>query len=86
MHTRLLKGEQWRWYLNDVAKPLLIILVVVFLWRLVIPVEMSRLEILFHLTLISVSTFVIAILATPVTRSYVRHYWTHLKMTIDMFQ
>lgn len=68
MHTRLLKGEQWRWYLNDVAKPLLITLAVVLLWRLVIPVEMSRLEISFYLTIISITTLVSAMFAVPYTR------------------
>ena len=42
MHSRLLKGEQWRWYLTDVGKPFLAALTIALLWRMFTPAEMSR--------------------------------------------
>ena len=40
MHRRLLPTEKWRWYLGDVAKPLLGVVVAAGVVRLLVPLEM----------------------------------------------
>lgn len=40
MHRRLLPTEKWRWYLSDVAKPLLAVVVAAGVVRLLVPLEM----------------------------------------------
>jgi O-antigen/teichoic acid export membrane protein len=42
MHRRILKGEKWKWYVEDVAKPLLAPLVIVPIGRLFINETMSK--------------------------------------------
>jgi O-antigen/teichoic acid export membrane protein len=70
MHSRLLKGEQWRWYLNDVGAPLLAAFSAALLWRLLMSDEMSKLAMFIHLTAISATTLLAAALATSVTRQW----------------
>lgn len=41
MHNRLLKHEKWRWYIDDVGKPLVIALLVIAAGRLVTPEGLS---------------------------------------------
>ncbi len=68
MHRRILKGEQWRWYLVDVGLPLSVSLGASLFCRALAPVTTARFQLL--ITLGSISLFVIAAtaLATPVTR------------------
>ena len=40
MHRRLLPTEKWRWYLEDITKPLLGVVVAVGIIRLLVPLEM----------------------------------------------
>jgi len=68
MHSRLLKGEQWRWYLNDVALPLISALIIATFWRLLIPSELSRLAMFICLAGVSATTLLVAATATHVTR------------------
>lgn len=42
MHSRILQGEKWKWYVDDVAKPLLAPLVIVAIGRLFIDEAMSK--------------------------------------------
>ncbi|MCL0034117.1 oligosaccharide flippase family protein [Thermodesulfovibrionales bacterium] len=80
MHSRLLKGEQWRWYLNDVGIPLLASLSTVILWRLFMPDDMSRLAMFIYLAGISITTLFASAVATPVTRQWINHRLTRLKV------
>lgn len=70
MHSRLLKGEQWRWYFNDVGVPLLAAISAVLLWWLFMPDGMSRLAMFIYLTAVSATTLFAAAFATPVTRNW----------------
>lgn len=70
MHSRLLRGEQWRWYCNDVGVPLLAALSVALLWWLFTPGEMSKLTMLIYLACISTTTLLASVTATPVTRRW----------------
>ncbi len=80
MHSRLLKGEQWRWYLKDVAVPLFAALSVALLWWLFTPPEMSRLAMLIYLAVVSATTLLATALATTVTRQWINHRLTRLKV------
>jgi O-antigen/teichoic acid export membrane protein len=71
MHRRLLKGEQWRWYFEDVGLPMVATLSVIGMGRLLIhnlislPIVLVSLMIVFALALTS------AALATPQIRLWV---------------
>jgi O-antigen/teichoic acid export membrane protein len=81
MHSRLLKGEQWRWYLNDVAVPLLAGFSVALIWRLLFtPDGMSRPTIFIYLTGISATTLIAAATGTPVTRLWLEQKITRCKI------
>jgi O-antigen/teichoic acid export membrane protein len=80
MHSRLLKGEQWRWYLNDVGVPLLAALSAALLWLLVTPDEMSRLAMFIYLTAVSATTLLATASATQVTRLWVGQKITRFKI------
>lgn len=68
LHRRLLKGEQWRWYFEDVGLPLSVSLGTAFLCLVLAPRGGPRLQLL--IVLAGVTIFVIGstFLATPVTR------------------
>ena len=68
MHSRLLKGEQWRWYFIDVGIPLLAALPIALLWRTCVPDEMSTYTILIYLAGASITTLGASAVATPYTR------------------
>jgi len=71
MHSRLLKGEQWRWYFNDTARPLLSALIIAVSWRLIIPSELSRFAMLMYLFGASITVLATSAIATPVTRQWI---------------
>lgn len=81
MHSRLLKGEQWRWYLNDVGVPLLAALSAALLWRLFMPGEMSRLAMFMYLTAVSATTLLASAVATTVTRQWINQKFVVLKVS-----
>ncbi|MBN2456578.1 MAG: oligosaccharide flippase family protein [Sedimentisphaerales bacterium] len=81
MHSRLLKGEQWRWYLKDVAVPLLSALIIATLWRLLIPSEMSKIAMFICLAGVSTTTLVGTALATAVTRQWINQKVVMLKVS-----
>ncbi|HYJ85604.1 MAG TPA: oligosaccharide flippase family protein [Pyrinomonadaceae bacterium] len=69
MHRRLLKGEQWRWYLVDVGLPLMVALASALLCRAVLPAQIQRLHMILALAAISLFVVGSTALATPVIRS-----------------
>ncbi len=83
MHSRLLKGEQWRWYLNDVALPLLSALIITIFWRLLIPSEMSKAASCIYLTGVSATTLLAAALAPSVTRQWLNQKFIMLKVMYE---
>jgi O-antigen/teichoic acid export membrane protein len=68
MHRRLQKGEQWRWYLEDVGLPLAVSIVAASLCLIFVPTGGLRLELLMILAGVTVFTTGSTFLATPVTR------------------
>jgi len=70
MHSRLLKGEQWRWYFNDTALPVVSALIIAISWRFFIPGDLSKLTMLIYLFGISATTLTGSAIATSVTRQW----------------
>lgn len=66
---RLLVGEKWRWYAEDVFLPLIVAAVVAVLLRLLLPSFESRLANLILLFICSVITLLMAGLAAPLVRT-----------------
>ena len=72
MHHRLLKGEQWRWYLEDVGLPLAASLGVVGLGCYMMGTDqMPLLNMIVSLTIISVTAFTAAAFAAPLIRTQI---------------
>jgi O-antigen/teichoic acid export membrane protein len=80
MHSRLLKGELWRWYFNDVGVPLLSALIVVTFWRLLIPDELSKIAMVMYLLGVSSTSLIAAAFSTPVTRQWINQKFVMLKV------
>lgn len=75
MHRRVLKGEQWRWCLEDVSLPLAVSLGVALFCRAFMPLNGSRLYLLTVLAGITVLTSSSTVLATPFTRAALMDYF-----------
>lgn len=71
MHRRLLPGEKWRWYVEDLCMPLIAALLTAGLGRFLISGSMAQPAILASLIVISIVTLIMSALATPYTRKWV---------------
>jgi O-antigen/teichoic acid export membrane protein len=81
MHRRLLRGEQWRWYLIDVGRPLAAVLPVVILAHWIKPLEMTQTETFFYLATVSIIIFMVAILAAPQVKEWLNNYISRWSMS-----
>jgi hypothetical protein len=70
MHRRILKGEQWRWYFEDLALPFTVAILVAGTAKLLLPAGGTRFETIIGLLLISGTTFLLTVLLTKATRDY----------------
>jgi len=77
MHRRLLPTEMKQWYLNDIGLPFLIIAIMVFLSRILMPSDLTKHFVLLWIILTPVIAFVITFLALPSTRAWID--WSKLK-------
>ena len=80
MHSRLLKGEQWRWYFNDIALPLVSALIIAVFWRLLIPGELPKHKMLMYLFGVSATTLAASVVATSVPRQWVYEKFDMLRV------
>jgi O-antigen/teichoic acid export membrane protein len=71
MHSRLLKGEQWRWYVQDVGIPVTTALTIAFLCKVFIPIPLQRFDTLIYLIMVSFMTFVGSVLCTHYPRVWI---------------
>ena len=71
MHRRLLQGEHWRWYFEDVGLPLVASLSVIGVGRLLIQNQMSLPNVLVTLMMVFVLALSSAAIATPQIRIWV---------------
>ena len=69
MHKKILKGEKWRWYIDDIIKPIFSALTVVLLTRKFFTYDSSLVTQLISLGVVLTFTFSAAVIATPVTRN-----------------
>jgi len=75
MHHRLLKGEQWRWYREDVGLPLVTTLVVAGLGRWWLPANVSGLVTVAYIAGVSLTTLAVTAWVTPQVRLWLKHYF-----------
>jgi O-antigen/teichoic acid export membrane protein len=71
MHRRLLPGEQWRWYLEDVGFPLAASILAGGMGRLLISPSTPPFLLAVSLAVLLACTFALAALAAPLIRSWV---------------
>ena len=80
MHRRILCKEKWRWYWQDVGIPLVAGLSLASFGRFLLNSPMSQLLTLQYLTIISVLTLFITVIATPLTRTWLFQQLLKLKL------
>jgi O-antigen/teichoic acid export membrane protein len=68
MHRRILKGEFWRWCMEDVGRPLLAVAVTTVIGRWLLGPSGSRVELAVRLVAVAGSALVAAALVTPWVR------------------
>jgi hypothetical protein len=68
MHRRLLPGEKWHWYWNDVALPIGAALGVAKLAALCFPTNLSKLGTFVVLVTVGVTSFMAALMTLPLVR------------------
>lgn len=71
MHRRILRFEKWRWYLEDICKPLVAALFVIAVCDRLVYIELSRPELIVRLGLVMVLTMSATILSVTSLRSKV---------------
>jgi len=75
MHSRLLKGEQWHWYREDVGLPLTAALATAGLGRWLLPANLSLPTTVAYLVGVSLATLTVTAMVTPQVRLWLRHYF-----------
>jgi hypothetical protein len=83
MHSRLLKGEQWRWYREDVGLPLVAALATAGLGRWLLPADMTSLTMVGYLFGVSLATLTVTAMVTPTVRMWLIDYFYRLKMAFS---
>jgi O-antigen/teichoic acid export membrane protein len=69
MHRRILPGEKYKWYIDDVGKPMLVTIIVLGVIRLVFPSPIYGISLLAFLGVLVVTTICLAAVSTPDIRS-----------------
>jgi O-antigen/teichoic acid export membrane protein len=69
MHNRLLRAEKWKWYMNDVGKPLLLVLVVAGTGRILINANLHDLLVLACLIVVAFLSTAAAISGSGLIRN-----------------
>ncbi len=83
MHTRILPGERWRWYGEDVALPLLVATATAFLFRQLIPSSLGVPAQIVALGLASALVLLATAISAPAVRQQlIRYSPTTLKVMI----
>jgi O-antigen/teichoic acid export membrane protein len=70
MHRKILKGEAWKWYFEDLLLPFSGAFLVALAGKYFFSSNNTRFEITLKLSLILMATFITAVLLTKATRSY----------------
>jgi O-antigen/teichoic acid export membrane protein len=72
MHGRILKGEQWKWYFEDLGLPFLTAALVAGTGKLLLRSGGERFETIIGLLIISAATFLLTAFSTRATRGYLK--------------
>ncbi len=83
MHSRLLKGEQWKWYFKDVGVPLFTAFIIVLFCRFFSPDEMSKYIMVLYLGFVSGMTLLLTAFFTPSTRLLITQVLVKFKVSIN---
>lgn len=81
MHTRLLPGEKWRWYFEDVGLPLLAALAVVALGRWLLPTPIGMVALFLWLAGVSIAALAASALAAPKIRQWALQGFARLRVS-----
>lgn len=68
MHGRILKGEQWRWYFEDIGLPLVASMVIIGIGKWMFPTDASQLFLILYLAAVLISAYIVAAISTPQSR------------------
>jgi O-antigen/teichoic acid export membrane protein len=79
MHQRLLKGEQWGWYREDVGMPLVAALATASLGRWLLPANMAPLTTVVYIAGVSLVTLTVTAMVTPQVRLWLKNYFFRWK-------
>lgn len=71
-HRRILKGEQWKWYLEDIALPFIIAFLTAGTGKLLFPSNGTRIETVIGLAIVSAATLLATVFSTRATRDYLK--------------
>ncbi|MGO8822856.1 MAG: oligosaccharide flippase family protein [Desulfomonilaceae bacterium] len=82
MHWRILKGELWRWYRDDMGRPLISSLAVVILLRAILPTQLTRFEYLIFLACITCFSYGVCTIVTPTFRTTVFEHMVALGLQV----
>lgn len=82
MHRRLLRGQHWRWYFEDVGIPLVVSLGAVLLCFVIAPTAGSRSRLFIVLTGVYLFTMGSTLIATKVTRTTLVNYLRSRKLSV----
>jgi O-antigen/teichoic acid export membrane protein len=83
MHRRLLIGEQWRWYFEDVGIPLVAAAGAASLCFALLTANISGLQLLTGLTVITLFIMAVTLLATPATRLALVRYIKSWRVRVE---
>jgi O-antigen/teichoic acid export membrane protein len=75
MHRYTLKGEQWKWYFMDVAKPFAVAFIAAFLCREVFGTDFTPLGLLLVLIVSTMFTYLCTMLSTDFVRDWIRQFY-----------
>jgi O-antigen/teichoic acid export membrane protein len=84
MHTRLLRGEKWRWYLEDVGLPLVAALAVVGIGRWLLPEDAGMLALFAWLAVTSLLALLSATLAASQIRRRIETHIPRFKVSYGL--
>lgn len=82
IHRRTLRGEQWRWFLEDVGVPLAVSFSVAAFCRIFLPVSGSRFQLLAGLAATGLLVAGATLMVTPVTREALISYLRSLRQQL----
>ncbi len=74
MHRRILKGEQWKWYFEDLAVPFFTAIMVAGTGKIFLTSNYTKFEIIIGLSIISAMTFLLTAFSTKATRLYLINF------------